>query len=190
MNATNPAVGNGVPVVTHAHAEGVPTNLNVTHTFHVLVHGGSQVGADDRDGDFFMPRNEYMYEPFGPSPTELERRFQMMDERVRAIEGPSTFGLEAADMCLVSGVKIPAKFKGYHSRRMAQQNMHTAEDKLDLSIPEKFVSAGHLFQGQVTMVDDDISVSEADCFVLKKTMGQTLNNWIEADIPEVSSCQT
>lgn len=44
-----------------------------------------------------------MYEPFGPSPTELERRFRMMDKRVRAIEGPSTFGLEVADMCLVPG---------------------------------------------------------------------------------------
>ncbi|XP_050916261.1 uncharacterized protein LOC127131378 [Lathyrus oleraceus] len=34
-----------------------------------------------------------------------------MDKRVRAIEGPNTFGLEAADMCLVPGVNIPAKFK-------------------------------------------------------------------------------
>lgn len=34
-----------------------------------------------------------------------------MDERVWAIEGPNTFGLEAADMCLVPGVKIPVKFK-------------------------------------------------------------------------------
>ncbi|XP_050891993.1 uncharacterized protein LOC127097532 [Lathyrus oleraceus] len=111
MNATNPVMGNGAPIVTDANAEGVPTNLNVTHTFHVPVHGGSQVGTDDHDGDFFMPRNESVYEPFGPSSTELERRFQMMDERVRAIEDPSTFGLEAANMCLVLGVKIPYKFK-------------------------------------------------------------------------------
>ncbi|XP_050919408.1 uncharacterized protein LOC127136941 [Lathyrus oleraceus] len=34
-----------------------------------------------------------------------------MDERVRAIEGPNTFGLEAADMRLVPGIKIPTKFK-------------------------------------------------------------------------------
>ncbi|XP_050891021.1 uncharacterized protein LOC127096503 [Lathyrus oleraceus] len=52
-----------------------------------------------------------MYEPFGPPQTELERKLKMMDERVRAIKGPNTFGLEAADMCLVPGIKIPAKFK-------------------------------------------------------------------------------
>ncbi|XP_050916175.1 uncharacterized protein LOC127131290 [Lathyrus oleraceus] len=34
-----------------------------------------------------------------------------MDERVRAIESPNTFGMEVADKCLVLGVKIPAKFK-------------------------------------------------------------------------------
>lgn len=58
-----------------------------------------------------MPKNESLYEPFGPPPIELERRFRMMDERVKAIEGLSIFGLEVADMCLVPGVKIPAKFK-------------------------------------------------------------------------------
>lgn len=58
-----------------------------------------------------MPRNESVYEPFGPPQNELERKLKMMDERVRAIEGPNTFGLEAADMCLVPGFKIPAKFK-------------------------------------------------------------------------------
>lgn len=35
----------------------------------------------------------------------------MIDERFKAIEGSRTFGLDAADMCLVLGVKIPAKFK-------------------------------------------------------------------------------
>lgn len=35
----------------------------------------------------------------------------MMDERVKSIEGPRTFGLEDVNMCLVPGVKILAKFK-------------------------------------------------------------------------------
>lgn len=30
---------------------------------------------------------------------------------MKAMEGFGTFGLEAADMCLVPGVKIPTKFK-------------------------------------------------------------------------------
>lgn len=111
MNSTNHAMGNRVPVVTHAHAEGIHTNLNAAHPFHVPVHGGSQVGTYDHDGYFFMPRNESLYGPFGPSPTEIQRRFQMMDERVKAIESRRTFSLKAVDMCLVPGVKIPANIK-------------------------------------------------------------------------------
>ncbi|KAI5441800.1 hypothetical protein KIW84_011024 [Lathyrus oleraceus] len=42
MNAINLVMGNGVPVVTHAHAEEMPNNLNDAYTFHVPVHGGSQ----------------------------------------------------------------------------------------------------------------------------------------------------
>lgn len=82
--------------------------MDASHTFHVPVHGGSQDGVDDHDGDIFVPRNELLYEPFGPSPIELERKFRMMDERVKAIEGSSTFGLDVVDMCLVPGVRIPA----------------------------------------------------------------------------------
>ncbi|XP_050919589.1 uncharacterized protein LOC127137147 [Lathyrus oleraceus] len=111
VNATNHIMGNGVPIVTQAHAEGMPTNLNVAHTYHVPIHRGSQAGTEDHDGLFFVPRNESVYEPFRPPQAELERKLKMMDERVRAIEFPNTFGLEAADMCLVIGVNIPAKFK-------------------------------------------------------------------------------
>jgi hypothetical protein len=35
----------------------------------------------------------------------------MMEDKLKAIEGPDTFGLDVADMCLVQGVKIPPKFK-------------------------------------------------------------------------------
>ncbi|XP_050919226.1 uncharacterized protein LOC127136743 [Lathyrus oleraceus] len=52
-----------------------------------------------------------VYEAFGPSSVDLERRFQMMEERFKAMQGPDTFGLDAADMCLVPDVKIPPKFK-------------------------------------------------------------------------------
>lgn len=110
-NVSNPVMGNKVPVVTHAHIEGVPTNVNAAHTVHIPVHGGSHVGAYDHDGDFFVPINECLYEPFGPSPAELERMSRMMDERVKGNEAPRTFGIEAADMCLVLGVNILAKFK-------------------------------------------------------------------------------
>ncbi|XP_050889674.1 uncharacterized protein LOC127094962 [Lathyrus oleraceus] len=111
MNVVNPIIGNRVPIANQTHIEGMPTNPNTAHTYHVPIHGGSQAGTEDHNGDFFMPRNKSVYEPFGPPQTELERKLKMMDERVRAIEGPNTFGLEVIDMCLVLGIKIPAKFK-------------------------------------------------------------------------------
>ncbi|XP_050897288.1 uncharacterized protein LOC127104124 [Lathyrus oleraceus] len=111
MNAANPIIGNGVPIANQTHVEGMPNNPNVANTYHVPIHGGSQAGTEDHDRDFFMHRNESVYEPFGPPQNELERKLKMMDERVRAIEGPNTFGLEAADMCLVLWIKIPDKFK-------------------------------------------------------------------------------
>lgn len=111
MNDANPIIGNEIPITNQTHVEGMPNNPNATHTYHVPIQGGSQDGTEDHDGDFFMPRNESMYEPFGPPQNELERKLKMMDERVRAIEGPNTFELEAADMCLVPMIKILAKFK-------------------------------------------------------------------------------
>lgn len=66
MNAANPIIGNGIPIINQAHVEGMPNNLNVAHTYHVPIQGGSQAGTEDHDGDFFMPRNESVYEPFGP----------------------------------------------------------------------------------------------------------------------------
>ncbi|KAI5396865.1 hypothetical protein KIW84_062916 [Lathyrus oleraceus] len=98
MSAANPITGNGIPIANQTHVEGMPTNPNAAHTYHVLIHGGSQAGTEDHDGYFFMHRNESVYEPFGPPQTELERKLKMMDERVRAIEGPNTFGLEAIEV--------------------------------------------------------------------------------------------
>ncbi|KAI5423963.1 hypothetical protein KIW84_030257 [Lathyrus oleraceus] len=51
-------MANGALVVTQVPPDGVPTNLNAAHTFHVPVHGGSPTGADDHDDDFFVPRVE------------------------------------------------------------------------------------------------------------------------------------
>lgn len=75
VHVTNPAVGNGGPVVTQVPLEGGPTNMNVSYTFHVFVHGGSQGDWEDHHDDFFIPRDKSLYEPSWPSPTDLERRF-------------------------------------------------------------------------------------------------------------------
>ncbi|XP_050909349.1 uncharacterized protein LOC127123143 [Lathyrus oleraceus] len=37
--------------------------------------------------------------------------YQLLDDRIRAIEGFSTFGIDARDLCLVPNVVLPQKFK-------------------------------------------------------------------------------
>ncbi|KAI5430338.1 hypothetical protein KIW84_034790 [Lathyrus oleraceus] len=309
VNATNPVIGNGILIVTQAHAEGMSTNPNAAHTYHVPIHCGSQASTEDQDGDFFVPKNESVYEPFGPPQTELERKLKIMDKRVRAIEGPNTFGLEAADMCLVDMIKtlllevkeqllLRNMFPGctsdytqcedtpqgceklkkgiqvlinqgiflvehssaadevstleipyypvhipvenppitplvitvstpfpYESTKAVSWNYNTtpclhgqrleersSKTKKTLVIhapskvpkhegTQKFVEVQKPAElqkpaevqepvEQVTMVGEDLSISEVDCFVLKKAAGQQLNNWTEVDIPEVTFCQT
>ncbi|XP_050909002.1 uncharacterized protein LOC127122757 [Lathyrus oleraceus] len=107
----NPAVGNGVPVVSQPPPEGIPINRNTANTFHISSQGGSQADVDDHNETFFMPKAQSMYDAYKPSPTDIDMKLHLMEERFKEIEGPSTFGLDAADMCLVPGVKIPTKFK-------------------------------------------------------------------------------
>ncbi|KAI5442996.1 hypothetical protein KIW84_011874 [Lathyrus oleraceus] len=71
---------NSLPVVTQVPLEGVPINLNAAKVFHVPAHGGSQADVDDHHSAFFVPIVESMYEPYGPSPTDIDRRLHMMDE--------------------------------------------------------------------------------------------------------------
>lgn len=52
-------------------------------------------------------------------------------------------------------------------------------------IPETLVSAGHLFEGQISLVDDEANTFNADCFVFKKAPGQELSNWTYVDVPQV-----
>ncbi|XP_050908890.1 uncharacterized protein LOC127122628 [Lathyrus oleraceus] len=79
---------------------------------------------------------------------------------------------------------------GYHPEQATQQNTPIGGGEMALSIPGNFISVGHHFQDQVTMVGEDLNTSEVDCFVLKKTAGQQLHNWTEVDLPEVTFCQT
>ncbi|XP_050902843.1 uncharacterized protein LOC127115307 [Lathyrus oleraceus] len=68
-------------------------------------------GAGTPVDAFFTTKADSVHEAFGPAPADIERRFQMMEERFKAMQGPDTFGLDPADMCLVPDVKIPPKFK-------------------------------------------------------------------------------
>lgn len=83
--------------------EGGPAHQNTTQTFHIPVQGDPQIEMDEHPESF--------YDAYGPLPAEVEKKFRVLEERMKVMEGFGTFGLEAADMYLVPGVKIPAKFK-------------------------------------------------------------------------------
>lgn len=53
-------------------------------------------------------------------------------------------------------------------------------------IPETFVNAGHLFEGQIALVDDEANASDAKSFGYQKAPGQELKNWTIMGIPEVT----
>ncbi|XP_050875933.1 uncharacterized protein LOC127079593 [Lathyrus oleraceus] len=107
----NPLGGAGTPIVAQPPPERGPIYQNATQTFNIPVNRRVQPEIDDHQDAFFTIKVDSVYDNFGPSSADLERRFHMMEDRFKAMEGPDTFGLDAVDMCLVPGVKIPAKYK-------------------------------------------------------------------------------
>ncbi|CAL5189196.1 unnamed protein product [Lathyrus oleraceus] len=107
----NPLGGVGTPVVAQPPPGRGLVYQNAAQTFNIPANGRFQPEMDDQQDAFFTIKADSVYEAFGHSPVDLERRFQIMDERFKAMQGPDTFGLDAADMCLVPDVKIPPKFK-------------------------------------------------------------------------------
>ncbi|XP_050908758.1 uncharacterized protein LOC127122465 [Lathyrus oleraceus] len=107
----NPPEGVGTPIITQPPPERGLVYQNFAQTFNIPFHGRIQPYIDDHKDAFFTTRVDSVYDAFGSSSADLERRFHMMEDKLKAIEGPNTFGLHVADMCLVPSVKIPPKFK-------------------------------------------------------------------------------
>ncbi|XP_050897154.1 uncharacterized protein LOC127103973 [Lathyrus oleraceus] len=107
----NPLGGANTPVMTQPLAERGLVYQNVAQTFNIPVSGRAQPEIEYNQDAFFTTMADLVYDAFGPSPVDIERKFCMMEERFKAIEGLDTFGLDTADMCLAPGVKIPTKFK-------------------------------------------------------------------------------
>ncbi|XP_050897422.1 uncharacterized protein LOC127104276 [Lathyrus oleraceus] len=107
----NPTGGAGTPAVAHPPPERGPVYQNANQTFNIPANGRFQPENDEQQDAFFTAKADSVYEAFGPSSADIERRFQMMEERFMAMQGPDTFGLDVANMCLVPDVKIPPKFK-------------------------------------------------------------------------------
>lgn len=69
------------------------------------------IRIDDQHATFFSPRASSVYDTFGPPVAEVEKKVHAIEEKLKAMEGSNTLGLDAAEKCLVPVVRIPAKFK-------------------------------------------------------------------------------
>ncbi|KAI5426159.1 hypothetical protein KIW84_031839 [Lathyrus oleraceus] len=98
MIPVNPPGGAGTPAVAQPPPDKGPVYQNDNQTFNLPVNGRFQPEIDEQQDTFFTIKADSVYEAFGPSPADIERRFQMMEERFKAMQGPDTFGLDAADM--------------------------------------------------------------------------------------------
>lgn len=69
------------------------------------------VKVDDQHDAFFIPRVASLYEAFVPTTNEVDKKVRSIEEKLKAMESIDALGLDAAEMCLVPSVVIPAKFK-------------------------------------------------------------------------------
>lgn len=109
IHATNlPTIDNLVPPQGHA-----PVQIPVGAPNYVPppVFPPPVIEIDDQKDSFFIPRVACVYDTFGPLANKVEKKVRPIEEKLRAIERSNTIGLDIAEMCLVSGVLIPNKFK-------------------------------------------------------------------------------
>lgn len=50
---------------------------------------------------------------------------------------------------------------GYQSCQVAQQKILTAAEKQVLLLLDTFISVGHLFEGHIALIDDEVSIPKA-----------------------------
>lgn len=81
----NPLGGTGTPVVTQPPLEGGPLNQNVDTTFNIAIHGGSQPVIDYHQDAFFIPKADSVYDAFGPSTVEMEKKLCVLEEKMKVI---------------------------------------------------------------------------------------------------------
>ncbi|XP_050902768.1 uncharacterized protein LOC127115217 [Lathyrus oleraceus] len=87
INEAHPMLHTFAPPLVHAH---------VKPYFEDQQHASNFSDEDDE-------RHKYI--------TGMKENFQILEKRLRVMEGDQFFGVAAREMCLVSGLVIPAKFK-------------------------------------------------------------------------------
>ena len=84
--------GIGTAIVTQTPPEGGLVNKNVGPTFNIHVNGGAHPEMDDHRDDFFISKVDSIYDAFGPPTAEVEKKFCVLEEKMKAIEGSGALG--------------------------------------------------------------------------------------------------
>lgn len=82
----NPLGGNGTLVVIYPPPEGGPVHQNAAHTFSIPVHVGAHTEIDDHQDAFFIPKVDSVYDAYGPSPAEVEKKFCILEDKMKDME--------------------------------------------------------------------------------------------------------
>ena len=68
-------------------------------------------GYQEQDYDFDQDEDQFSVQRSEPEVQVEDRKYQLLEERLKAVEGKGALGMDANDLGLVSGVKVPPKFK-------------------------------------------------------------------------------
>lgn len=111
---------NVIPPQVSDHAQSQPVRTSVenptTQEWQVVQdgHSSSHDVIEYRSFTFFAPnsqRENPMVNTKRPHDVEIPKRYHMLGERYKAIDGCDAYRLDAFDICIVSDVVIPSKFK-------------------------------------------------------------------------------
>lgn len=83
----NPLGGTNPPIVTHPPLEGGHVNHNIGATFNIHVNEEGQPEIDDPHDASFLPKVDSVYNTFEPSTAEVEKKFCILEENMKYIEG-------------------------------------------------------------------------------------------------------
>lgn len=67
------------------------------------------IEIDEQHDTFFSLRVGSIYDVFAPPTNDMEKKVCAIEEKLKAMEGSNAIRLDAAEICLVPRVRIPAK---------------------------------------------------------------------------------
>lgn len=76
---------------------------------------------DDQHDAFFIPRADSVYDAFVPPTTEAEKKIYAIEEKLKTMEGSNAIGLDAVEMCLVTGERYRKNSKSLTLRNIREK---------------------------------------------------------------------